>query len=113
MKEIAFVHSRIEKDVKQEAHRILRSMGILPSQAVRMLYRQICITGTFPVIAKIEHCEDDWETDFSDLCEDEKGCEVRETRSETDEMERRTAKYVDIVRRQTAISRMVRALKEG
>ena len=45
MNKKATVHVRIEPDVKQEAEKILSILGLSPSQAINILYRQIMLRG--------------------------------------------------------------------
>nr|VFK00680.1 MAG: DNA-damage-inducible protein J [Candidatus Kentron sp. LFY]VFK21250.1 MAG: DNA-damage-inducible protein J [Candidatus Kentron sp. LFY] len=44
----AAIHVRIESRIKQKAEDVLRSLGITPTEAVRVLYRQICLRGNLP-----------------------------------------------------------------
>ena len=44
----AVVHARIEPQTKQKAEGVLHSLGITPTEAIRILYRQICLRGGLP-----------------------------------------------------------------
>ena len=45
----AVVYARIDPQVKEDAESILRQLGITPSAAVQMLYRQIVLTRGMPL----------------------------------------------------------------
>ena len=52
MKEVsmsAFARARMDNDLKNEAESILHSVGITPSEAIRMLYKQIVNRRGFPL----------------------------------------------------------------
>jgi DNA-damage-inducible protein J len=47
------VHARIDLDTKTSSEKILRSIGMNPSDAVRLLYRQISLRKEFPVELRV------------------------------------------------------------
>nr|VFK10290.1 MAG: DNA-damage-inducible protein J [Candidatus Kentron sp. LPFa]VFK61211.1 MAG: DNA-damage-inducible protein J [Candidatus Kentron sp. UNK]VFK69806.1 MAG: DNA-damage-inducible protein J [Candidatus Kentron sp. UNK] len=49
----AAVHARIEPETKQKAEDVLRNLGITPNEAIRILYRQICLRGDLPFPVEI------------------------------------------------------------
>ena len=42
------VHARIEPQTKQKAEGILRELGLTPTEAIRIFYRQISLRGGLP-----------------------------------------------------------------
>jgi DNA-damage-inducible protein J len=42
------VHARIEPKTKKKAEEILRSLGLTPTEAIRIFYRQISLRGGLP-----------------------------------------------------------------
>lgn len=44
----AVVHARIEPETKEKAECILRSLGISPTEAIRIFYNQICLGNGLP-----------------------------------------------------------------
>jgi len=44
----AVVHARIEPQTKQEAEGVLRRLGLTPTEAIRIFYRQISLKGGLP-----------------------------------------------------------------
>ena len=44
----AVVHARIEPQTKRQAEGVLQNLGITPTEAIRILYRQICLRGGLP-----------------------------------------------------------------
>ena len=49
----AFVHARIEPHTKRKAESVLRSLGITPTEAIRIFYRQITLRGGLPFPVEI------------------------------------------------------------
>ncbi len=45
----AIVHARIDSSTKKATERILKSLGLTPTEAIRLFYRQIAIRGEFPL----------------------------------------------------------------
>jgi DNA-damage-inducible protein J len=48
MNKTAVVHARVEPDTKKEAERLLKELGMSPTEAIRLFYRQICLRGGIP-----------------------------------------------------------------
>jgi len=44
----AVVHARIEPQTKQKAEGVLRKLGLTPTEAIRIFYKQISIRGGLP-----------------------------------------------------------------
>lgn len=53
MKKTAKISLRIEPEIKQVAELILKEMGITPTEAIRMFYKQVSIYKTLPFKVKI------------------------------------------------------------
>lgn len=49
----AAVYARIEPATKQKAEDVLRNLGITPTEAIRVLYQQICLRGSLPFPVEI------------------------------------------------------------
>ena len=49
----AIIHARIEPDIKQEAEGVLDSLGISPTGAIRIFYRQITLRHGLPFAVAI------------------------------------------------------------
>lgn len=43
------VQAKIDADLKHSAEKVLRSIGLEPSEAIRLFYQQIVIRGEFPL----------------------------------------------------------------
>ena len=48
MNKSAVVHARIEPQTKKQAEGVLRKLGLSPTEAIRLFYRQICLHGGLP-----------------------------------------------------------------
>jgi len=49
----AVVHARIEPATKTEAESILRKLGITPTEAIRIFYRQVVLRQGLPFVVEI------------------------------------------------------------
>jgi len=49
----AIIHARIESDIKQEAEGVLDILGISPTEAIRIFYRQITLRHGLPFAVAI------------------------------------------------------------
>jgi DNA-damage-inducible protein J len=49
----ATIHARIDPETKRNSEAILQELGITPTDAVRLLYRQIALRGEFPLELKV------------------------------------------------------------
>jgi DNA-damage-inducible protein J len=48
MNKTAIVHARVEPQTKKKAEGVLRELGMSPTEAIRLFYRQICLRGGLP-----------------------------------------------------------------
>ena len=48
MNKTAIVHARVEPRTKKKAEGVLRKLGMTPTEAIRLFYRQICLRGGLP-----------------------------------------------------------------
>ncbi len=48
MNKSAVVHARIEPQIKNQAESVLQKLGLSPTEAIRLFYRQICLRGGLP-----------------------------------------------------------------
>ncbi len=48
MSKSAVVHARIEPGTKRKAEVVLRHLGLSPTEAIRLFYRQICLRSGLP-----------------------------------------------------------------
>ena len=53
MSKTAVVHTRIDHETKAAAEKVLVTLGLTSSEAVRLLYRQIAMRGEFPLELKV------------------------------------------------------------
>ena len=53
MNQTATVHARLDQSTKTKSEAILKQIGMTPTQAVRLLYRQIALRGEFPVELRV------------------------------------------------------------
>lgn len=53
MSQTAVIHARIDPATKAATERILETIGLTPTEAVRLLYRQIAMRGEFPVELRV------------------------------------------------------------
>lgn len=49
----AVIHARIDSFTKEKTERILSSLGLTPTEAIRLFYRQIAMRGEFPLELKV------------------------------------------------------------
>ena len=56
MANTAAVYARIDTNLKESAEDILAQLGITPSSAIQMLYRQIVLTRGLPLDLHHPHC---------------------------------------------------------
>jgi len=48
MNKSAVIHARVEPQTKKKAEGVLRRLGMNPTEAIRLFYRQICLRGGLP-----------------------------------------------------------------
>lgn len=57
MSQTAVIHARIDPDTKAATEKVLEALGMTPTEAIRLLYRQIAMRGEFPVELRIPNVE--------------------------------------------------------
>ncbi|MEM7697507.1 MAG: type II toxin-antitoxin system RelB/DinJ family antitoxin [Verrucomicrobiota bacterium] len=57
MPQSAVIHARIDPDTKAATESVLETLGITPTEAIRLLYRQIAIRGDFPLELRVPNEE--------------------------------------------------------
>ena len=60
MNKTAVIHARIEPQTKRQAEGVLKHLGLSPTEAIRLFYRQICLRSglPFPVLIPNETTRD-------------------------------------------------------
>ena len=53
MNQTASVHARIDRKTKEESESVLHRIGMTPTEAVRLLYRQIALRKEFPLELRV------------------------------------------------------------
>ena len=53
MNNTATVHARIDSETKRASERVLHKIGMTPTDAVRLLYRQIALRREFPLELRV------------------------------------------------------------
>lgn len=53
MAQSAVIHARIDASTKEATERILDSLGLTPTEAIRLFYRQIAMRGEFPLELRV------------------------------------------------------------
>jgi DNA-damage-inducible protein J len=53
MNQSAVIHARIDSSTKEATERILSSLGLTPTEAIRLFYRQIAMRGEFPLELRV------------------------------------------------------------
>lgn len=53
MNKTSTVHARIDTKTKKASESVLQKIGMTPTDAVRLLYRQISLRGEFPVELRV------------------------------------------------------------
>jgi DNA-damage-inducible protein J len=53
MNNTATVHARLDPKTKRESERVLHKIGMTPTEAVRLLYRQIALRREFPLELRV------------------------------------------------------------
>jgi DNA-damage-inducible protein J len=53
MSHSAVVHARIDSSTKETTEKILHSLGLTPTEAIRLFYRQIALRGEFPLELRV------------------------------------------------------------
>jgi DNA-damage-inducible protein J len=53
MSKTATIHTRIDPAIKEQAENILGNLGMKPSEAIQIFYKQISLRSGFPVELKV------------------------------------------------------------
>ncbi len=53
MSHSAVIHARIDSSTKEATERVLNAIGLTPTEAIRLFYRQIAIRGEFPLELRV------------------------------------------------------------
>jgi DNA-damage-inducible protein J len=53
MNKTAIVHARVEPRTKKKAEGVLKKLGMSPTEAIRLFYRQICLRNGLPFAVMI------------------------------------------------------------
>ncbi len=53
MKQSSTIHARIDRETKEASEAVLREIGMTPTEAVRLFYRQIAMRREFPLELKV------------------------------------------------------------
>jgi DNA-damage-inducible protein J len=70
------VHASIEPQTKQKAERVLRKLGLTPTEAIRVFYKQISLRGGLPFPVEIPN-----ELTASTLVKSRRGEDIQEFES--------------------------------
>ena len=57
MSQTSVIHARIDPATKAATERVLDALGLTPTEAIRLLYRQIAMRGEFPLELRIPNSE--------------------------------------------------------
>ena len=57
MPQTAVIHARIDPETKETTERVLDTLGLTPTEAIRLLYKQIALRGEFPIELKLPNSE--------------------------------------------------------
>jgi DNA-damage-inducible protein J len=49
MAQTSVIHARIDPETKAATERVLSVLGLTPTEAIRLFYRQIALRGEFPL----------------------------------------------------------------
>ena len=53
MAQTTVIHARIDLATKEATERVLEALGLTPTEAIRLLYRQIARRGEFPIELRV------------------------------------------------------------
>lgn len=70
MNQSATVHARLDRETKERSESVLKEIGMSPTDAVRLLYRQIALRGEFPVELRVPNAMTANVLDLSDRDEE-------------------------------------------
>ena len=95
MKNSTILKYRIDSNIKEEAERIIYTLGITPSYAIEMFYKQIIINSGLPFDARLQTYE--IPKAFSSLSKDELNKELMKGYSSITHDEKYTPEEVDLI----------------
>ncbi len=52
MAQTVVIHARIDPETKAASEEVLEALGLTPTEAIRLFYRQIALRGEFPLELK-------------------------------------------------------------
>lgn len=53
MAQTAVIHARIDASTKEATEKVLSLLGLTPTEAIRLLYKQIALRGEFPLELRV------------------------------------------------------------
>jgi len=53
MSKTAMIRARMEPDLKQDAEQVLAEVGLSPTEAIRLFYRQVSLHGGLPFEVRV------------------------------------------------------------
>ena len=53
MSKTAMIRARMEPDLKNEAEKVLAEVGLSPTEAIRLFYRQVSLQGGLPFEVRV------------------------------------------------------------
>jgi DNA-damage-inducible protein J len=57
MSKTAMIRARMEPDLKTEAEQVLAQVGLTPTEAIRLFYRQVSLQGGLPFEVRVPNAE--------------------------------------------------------
>ena len=57
MSKTAMIRARMEPDLKIEAEQVLAQVGLTPTEAIRLFYRQVSLLGGLPFEVRIPNAD--------------------------------------------------------
>lgn len=57
MSKTAMIRARMEPDLKTEAEQVLAQVGLTPTEAIRLFYRQVSLHGGLPFEVRVPNAE--------------------------------------------------------
>jgi DNA-damage-inducible protein J len=57
MSKTAMIRARMEPDLKEEAEEVLAKVGLSPTEAIRLFYRQVSLRGGLPFDVRVPNAK--------------------------------------------------------
>ena len=57
MAKTAMIRARMEPDLKEEAEQVLAKVGLSPTEAIRLFYRQVSLRGGLPFEVRVPNAK--------------------------------------------------------